>query len=127
MVSFVWPGDVVKKVTHECYIQTILNLSPAKCYLHVERIAQEGGGVTDPGGVQEPCGCGTEGRGQWAWWGWAAGWILAVFSNLNEWGRGMVSAQDSSLPEAKPFRPNRQDLSGSLYEVNFHQSVFRNM
>ena len=36
MVSFVWPGDVVKKVTHECYIQTILNLSPAKCYLHVE-------------------------------------------------------------------------------------------
>ena len=23
-----------------------------------------------PGGVEEPCGCGTEGRGQWAWWGW---------------------------------------------------------
>ena len=32
--------------------------------------AQGGGGVTVPGGVEEPCGCGTEGRGQWAWWGW---------------------------------------------------------
>ena len=31
-------------------------------------------GMTVPGGVQEPCGCGTEGRGQWAWWGWADGW-----------------------------------------------------
>jgi len=29
--------------------------------------AQGGGGVTIPGGAQEPCGCGTEGRGQWAW------------------------------------------------------------
>ena len=29
--------------------------------------AQGGGGVTVPGGVQEPCGCGTEGHGQWAW------------------------------------------------------------
>ena len=28
--------------------------------------AQGGGGVTVPGGVQEPCGCGTEGHGQWA-------------------------------------------------------------
>ena len=27
-------------------------------------------GVTVPGGVSEPWGCGTEGRGQWAWWGW---------------------------------------------------------
>ena len=27
--------------------------------------AQGGGAVTVPGGVQEPCGCGTEGRGQW--------------------------------------------------------------
>ena len=24
-------------------------------------------GVTIPGGVPEPWGCGTEGRGQWAW------------------------------------------------------------
>ena len=30
--------------------------------------------VTIPGGVHEPCGCGTEGRGWWAWWGWADGW-----------------------------------------------------
>ena len=29
------------------------------------------GGVPIPGGVPEPWGCGTEGRGQWAWWGWA--------------------------------------------------------
>ena len=29
--------------------------------------AQGGGGVTVPGGVPEPCGCGTEGHGQWAW------------------------------------------------------------
>ena len=29
--------------------------------------AQGGGGVTIPGGVPEPWGCGTEGRGQWAW------------------------------------------------------------
>ena len=31
--------------------------------------AQGGGGVTVPGGVEEPCGCGTEGCGQWAWSG----------------------------------------------------------
>ena len=35
--------------------------------------AQGGDGVTIPGGVQELCGCGTEGRAQWAWWGWADG------------------------------------------------------
>ena len=29
--------------------------------------AQGGGGVTIPAGVQELCGCGTEGCGQWAW------------------------------------------------------------
>jgi len=28
--------------------------------------ARGGGGVTIPGGVEEPCGCGTEGCGQWA-------------------------------------------------------------
>ena len=32
--------------------------------------AQGAVGVTDPGGVQEPCRSGTEGHGQWAWWGW---------------------------------------------------------
>ena len=26
--------------------------------------------VTIPGGVQELWRCGTEGCGQWAWWGW---------------------------------------------------------
>ena len=45
--------------------------------------AQGGGGVTVPGGVQEPCWCGTEGRGQWAWWG---GLVLdcMIFFNLND-------------------------------------------
>mgnify|MGYP001854374420 CR=1 FL=1 len=43
----------------------------------VARAAQEGGAVTIPGGVQKLCVCGTEGPGQWAWWGW-------VFSNLND-------------------------------------------
>ena len=33
----------------------------------VAQAAQGGGGVTVPGGVPEPCGCGTEGHGQWAW------------------------------------------------------------
>jgi len=36
--------------------------------------AQGGGAVTVPGGVQEPCRCGTEGRGEWAWWGWVDCW-----------------------------------------------------
>ena len=40
----------------------------------MEQAAQGGGGVTVPGGVQEPCGCGIEEHGQWAWWGWADGW-----------------------------------------------------
>ena len=29
------------------------------------------GGVTILGGVPEPWRCDIEGRGQWAWWGWA--------------------------------------------------------
>jgi len=40
----------------------------------VSQAAQGGGGVTVPGGVPELCGCGTEGHGQWARWGWAGGW-----------------------------------------------------
>ena len=40
----------------------------------VVQAAQGGGGVTIFGGVQEMCGCGTEERGQWAWWGWVGGW-----------------------------------------------------
>ena len=39
----------------------------------VAQAAQGDGGVTVPGGVQELCGCGTEGCGQRVWWGWA-GW-----------------------------------------------------
>jgi len=35
----------------------------------LEQAAQRGGGVTIHGGVPELCGCGTEGRGQLAWWG----------------------------------------------------------
>jgi len=40
----------------------------------VAQAAQGGGAVTVPEGVPEPCGCGTEGRGQWARWGCADGW-----------------------------------------------------
>jgi len=48
--------------------------------------AQGGGGVTVPGGAQEQWGCGTEGRGQWVWWGGAGvDWVtVEVFSNLND-------------------------------------------
>ena len=47
--------------------------------------AQGGGGVTIPGGVPEPWGCGTAGRGQWARWG-GLGLdlrILVLFFNLH--------------------------------------------
>jgi len=42
------------------------------------------GGITIHGGVPEPWGCGTEGCGQWAWWGVLGQYlgILEVFSNL---------------------------------------------
>jgi len=33
--------------------------------------AQGGGGFPVPGGDPAPWRCGTEGCGQWAWWGWA--------------------------------------------------------
>jgi len=36
----------------------------------LEQAALGGAGVTIPGGVPEPWRCGTEGRSQWAWWGW---------------------------------------------------------
>ena len=42
---------------------------------------QGGDGVTVPGGVAVPWGCGTEGRGQWARW---AGLNLAIFSSPND-------------------------------------------
>ena len=47
--------------------------------------AQGGGGVTVPGGVKEPCGCGAEGHGPvdvvaMVWW---LDWMMSVvFSNL---------------------------------------------
>jgi len=57
-----------------------------KGWLCIGTAAQGGGGVTIPGGVPEPWGCGTEGRGQWAWWGWDDELMvgLEVFSNLND-------------------------------------------
>jgi len=36
----------------------------------VAQAAQGGGGDIAHGGAQERCRCGTEGRGQCAWWGW---------------------------------------------------------
>jgi len=46
--------------------------------------AQGGGGVTDPGGVQELCGCDTEGHSGYGVMGWWLDWkILVVFYNLN--------------------------------------------
>ena len=54
-------------------------LMPCSCHLSSmamelrapTKAAQGGGGVTIPGSAQEPCGCGTEGHGWWAQWGWA--------------------------------------------------------
>jgi len=40
----------------------------------VAQAAQGGGGVSVLGGVQGPCGCGTEGRGPGVWGGGADGW-----------------------------------------------------
>ena len=50
------------------------------------KAARGGGGVTVPGGVPEPWGCGTEGRGQWAWWGGLGLDVVIseIFSNLND-------------------------------------------
>ena len=48
--------------------------------------AQVGGRVTMPEGVPEPWRCGTEGCGQWVWWGGlqlGLG-ILEVFSSPND-------------------------------------------
>ena len=51
------------------------------------RAAQGGGGVTVSGGAQEPCGCGTEGRGLVSMVGmgqWLDMMILVVIPNLND-------------------------------------------
>lgn len=44
------------------------------------------GGVTIPGGVLEPWRCGTEGCGQWLWWGGGlmVRVIVKVFSNFSD-------------------------------------------
>ena len=39
--------------------------------MHWHGLPREVGGVTIPGGVQGKDRCGTEGRRQWAQWGWA--------------------------------------------------------
>jgi len=45
-------------------------ISPQKEHcLGTGTAALGGGAVTIPGGVLELWRCGTEGRGQWAWWG----------------------------------------------------------
>ena len=36
----------------------------------LEQATQGGSKLTIPGGVREQGGCGTEGQGQWSWWGW---------------------------------------------------------
>ena len=43
------------------------NVLISKSGAAVAQAAQGGGAVTITGGVEEQCGCGTEGRGQWAW------------------------------------------------------------
>ena len=53
----------------------------------LEQAAQEGGGVTAPGGVQEMFGCCTEGHGLvgiLVVGGWLDWMILEVSSNLND-------------------------------------------
>lgn len=48
----------------------------------LEEVAQEGGEVTIPGGVQKSCRCGTEGLVFVGMVG--MGWTLKVFSYLND-------------------------------------------
>jgi len=43
--------------------------SSKRVAMHWHRPPREVGGVTIPGGVPGPWRCGTEGCGQWAWWG----------------------------------------------------------
>ena len=53
---------------------TLGSISSHKEQWRTGTAAHGGGGVTVPGGVQEPWRCGTEGRGQWAWWKWVDNW-----------------------------------------------------
>jgi len=68
----------------------------------VAQAAHKGGGVTVPGGVQEPRGCGTEGRGQWAWCDRLLVGLgdLSRPSNLNE---SMILLMDISNAKAVQF------------------------
>ena len=53
------------------YSGWILGRNSSQSNNAVAQAAQGGGAVTIPGGVQELWRCGTEGRGQRAWRGWA--------------------------------------------------------
>ena len=62
------------------------NISSLKEWCCSGTATHGGGGVTVPGGVPDQWRCGTEGRGQWAWWD-GLGLdlrILEVFFNLND-------------------------------------------
>ena len=43
------------------------NSSSKRAVMQWHRLVREWG-VVVPGAIPEPWGCGTEGRGQWAWW-----------------------------------------------------------
>ena len=60
-----WPQREAKEAPHTC-AQDL----HSKDVRALEQAALGGAGVTIPGGVPEPWRCGTEGRSQWAWWGW---------------------------------------------------------
>lgn len=69
-----WSQEMIgQNSNHKC-VQEVPRTSWGDAVLE-GRTAQGKSGVTIPGGTQELCGCGTEGPGQWAWWGWVGGWI----------------------------------------------------
>jgi len=51
-----WPQGAPGEAQVGCYEKQLLQRNCAA----VAQAAQGGGGVTNPGGVPEPCGCGTE-------------------------------------------------------------------
>ena len=61
------------------------------------------GGVTIPGGVPELWVCGTEGHGQWAWWGWAGvglDGLSGLFSDACAWS---IQNQATDIHSAGSF------------------------